>query len=495
VLKRNLLATALLLGLAGPAAADYSAGYTAYVAGNYPTALMEFEAGARAGDARAQYMMGRMYAEGRGTPQDFLQAHAWYNVAAANGYSAAATARDSLGAQMTPSQVSLAQSRALALNPGVATSTDVSGGFSLRQIQQLLNARGFDAGPADGVIGNRTRTAIRAYQANYGLPVTGAPSASLQSHLLANPGVVNTTTTTTIVTAVDPAFVREIQTELRRRGYAVSVNGLVDPSTQAAIRTYQSDAGLPVNGLLTQSLLTSMRGDIAGPVTVDATHLITSIQSELRRRGYEISSLTGRLDASTVSAIQAYQADAGLAVTGQPSQVLLTSLQGAPGTPPVVTDRGLVQQIQAELNAHGYAVGAPDGVLGPRTRDAIRTYQSDANLPITGQPSQTLLASLQTAGGSTGQVTTTSNLVLELEQELARKGYAVGPVDGVLDVQTSGAIRQYQSDARLTVTGEASNALLLNVRTSGVFASTGPQSIVRDITNQIFNQLQDEIGQ
>lgn len=50
-------------------------------------------------------------------------------------------------------------------------------------LQQRLTARGFDTGGADGVIGSNTETAIRAYQANRGLPVTGTPSQALLQSL------------------------------------------------------------------------------------------------------------------------------------------------------------------------------------------------------------------------------------------------------------------------------------------------------------------------
>jgi len=39
--------------------------------------------------------------------------------------------------------------------------------------QIALNARGYDAGPADGVLGNRTRNAIRLFQGDNQVPVTG----------------------------------------------------------------------------------------------------------------------------------------------------------------------------------------------------------------------------------------------------------------------------------------------------------------------------------
>ncbi|TNF23234.1 MAG: lytic murein transglycosylase [Rhodobacteraceae bacterium] len=46
-------------------------------------------------------------------------------------------------------------------------------------LQQRLNARGFDTGTPDGVIGDMTREAIRAFQRRQGLAVTGDPSPAL----------------------------------------------------------------------------------------------------------------------------------------------------------------------------------------------------------------------------------------------------------------------------------------------------------------------------
>lgn len=48
-----------------------------------------------------------------------------------------------------------------------------------QEIQSRLTAQGFDTGGTDGVIGNKTRSAISAWQAQAGLPATGEPSQAL----------------------------------------------------------------------------------------------------------------------------------------------------------------------------------------------------------------------------------------------------------------------------------------------------------------------------
>jgi len=51
------------------------------------------------------------------------------------------------------------------------------------EMQQMLASRGFDVGEPDGVIGSKTRAAVRAYQRAKGLPADGYPSALILKHL------------------------------------------------------------------------------------------------------------------------------------------------------------------------------------------------------------------------------------------------------------------------------------------------------------------------
>ena len=55
-----------------------------------------------------------MYAKGQGVPQDYVQAHKWFNLAAATSTSKpdhdnAVKARDNVAARMTPAQIAEAQ--------------------------------------------------------------------------------------------------------------------------------------------------------------------------------------------------------------------------------------------------------------------------------------------------------------------------------------------------------------------------------------------------
>jgi membrane-bound lytic murein transglycosylase B len=53
----------------------------------------------------------------------------------------------------------------------------------LKGMQQALNEMGFNAGTVDGMLGPRTQTAIRLYQAMNQLPVDGYPAPSVLAHI------------------------------------------------------------------------------------------------------------------------------------------------------------------------------------------------------------------------------------------------------------------------------------------------------------------------
>ena len=58
----------------------------------------------------------------------------------------------------------------------------------VQQLQEALTKRGFDSGPADGVMGPATRDALRRFQRSAGLPPDGYPTPELLERLL-EPGL------------------------------------------------------------------------------------------------------------------------------------------------------------------------------------------------------------------------------------------------------------------------------------------------------------------
>ncbi|MCY4612209.1 MAG: SUMF1/EgtB/PvdO family nonheme iron enzyme [Nitrospira sp.] len=120
-MKRWLLGMVLVvsaLGGVGTACADYEAGQRAWDAGRHSEALQEWQAGAKAGDAKAMLALGRLYVQGLGVPQNYVQAHVWFSLAASRFEAEGLKERDALATRMTAEQVAEAQKMAATWQPG-----------------------------------------------------------------------------------------------------------------------------------------------------------------------------------------------------------------------------------------------------------------------------------------------------------------------------------------------------------------------------------------
>lgn len=478
--KRALLAGGFLLVGTGVSFADYNAGSAAFNAGEYTRAFQEFRQSAYAGNSLAQYMMGRLYAEGRGVGEDKLAAYMWFDLSASNGNSRAIAARDAVAAEMDDDEIDEAQQMAAdwrANRPAIATTqtvpdaTPVSAPYSLRNVQVALNQLGYPVGTPDGVIGPKSRSAIRAFQTDSGLPASGEPSLALYDKLqeaiakrsaLAQPAEPT-------APAVSTAMITEAQTELRRRGYQISaISGTANTETIAAVREYQSDARLPVTGTINEELLRQLRTAQADSDAIYREQ-VKQVQAALNAAGYDAGPPDGALGPKSRAAIARYQSDNELPATGSIDAGLLASLGidvGDSGTASA-SYASTVRETKQQLQAHGYTTGSLSGVLDPDTRDAIRAYQRDAGLDVTGEVSPELLAHLRESEIRYGDEAD-AELAMEIEQELQEHGYSVGAVDGVVDARTREAIRAYQADAGLAITGSVDDPLLAHLQTSDV---------------------------
>lgn len=169
-----------------------------------------------------------------------------------------------------------------------------------------------------------------------------------------------------------------------------------------------------------------------------------------------------------------------VAAAPAPLSVLLPSPVVPPNTPlppasvPMRTDNPgvkarveMVVSVQRELAQRGYYDGALDGLPGPRTEQAIKEFEQNNGLRVTGEPSEPLLNQIRKArhrSEVTGSIPREeeqrqSTQVLGVQRALARLGYGPLKLSGVQDPATRAAIERFERDWGFPVSGEITSKL------------------------------------
>ncbi|MGB3900220.1 MAG: SEL1-like repeat protein, partial [Mesorhizobium sp.] len=163
-----------------------------------------FQAAADLGVKDSQFNLGILAAKGVGMKQNLEEAYKWFSLVADAGDKDAAAKRDEIAHALRPEQLERARAAAKlwkakpideAVNavdipaswqdadPAVTASIDMK--KAVQNIQRILNKNGYEAGGADGVMGEKTKNAIMAFQSDNELPPTGEVDEKLVKALLA----------------------------------------------------------------------------------------------------------------------------------------------------------------------------------------------------------------------------------------------------------------------------------------------------------------------
>lgn len=167
-----------------------------------------FAKAAAHGLADSQFNLGILYENGLGVSKSQTEAYKWFALAANRGDKEAGKRRDLVKLQFEPSVLSKAKqtvrdwkaapvkkaanriykSEAAWAPPGPAAKAEPKSSPQVAKAQKLLNKLGYTAGPADGVMGPKTTSAIKDFQMRSGLDATGSVNLELLSHLEALTG-------------------------------------------------------------------------------------------------------------------------------------------------------------------------------------------------------------------------------------------------------------------------------------------------------------------
>jgi localization factor PodJL len=157
---------------------------------------------AELGVTDSQFNLGILAAKGVGMEQNLEESYKWFALVAKTGDQDAAAKRDEVAKALAPEKLEKARAaaelwRAKPLDPeangtevpeswkdGEETTAAVDMKEVVRNVQLILNESGYDAGSADGIMGEKTRSAIAAFQKAKGFESTGEVTTELVQALL-----------------------------------------------------------------------------------------------------------------------------------------------------------------------------------------------------------------------------------------------------------------------------------------------------------------------
>ena len=364
---------------------------------------------------------------------------------------------------------------------GVLAETTIklgSTGSEVADLQTTLKAMGYYSGDITGHAGEKTVTAIKAFQSRYGLTADGIAGPATLEKIQA----VYSGSTTSSASWVGADTVKEVQTMLKAIGlYSGEITGSIGTKTDAAIRSFQKKYGLTVDGIpgtqtigkLTSVYLQSSTSTSSGVNLSIET--VRSAQTMLKALGYYYGDITGNIGTKTDAAIRSFQSKYGLTVDGIPgtqTMAKLTELYSGTGTLSSASLQlgstgSAVSALQENLSALGFYYGDVTGNYGTLTRAAVLAFQKAKGLTADGIAGTRTLSAIDYAMGISGGSSSgtadssgssfgigdTSATILWMQELLKGLGYYTAECTGHFGNKTQAAVKLFQADHGLTADG------------------------------------------
>jgi peptidoglycan hydrolase-like protein with peptidoglycan-binding domain len=174
--------------------------------------------------------------------------------------------------------------------------------------------------------------------------------------------------------------VQAIQYLLAHHGHPVDPIGVFGPATNTAVRTFQSEHGLTVDGIVGPNtwgaLVVQIRQGDSGPA-------VRALQAELNKKRRLSLAVSGTFDAATDAAVRTFQQHAGIGVDGVAGPVTWRNLVWHYAYPDL--SAGICDQDpDGNGTAANWATGAAWGQLEAAVRAFVSTGQGQVPLGDAG---------------------------------------------------------------------------------------------------------------
>lgn len=152
------------------------------------------------------------------------------------------------------------------------------------------------------------------------------------------------------------------------------IDGKLGPNTKTAIRKYQKEHGLEETGEVTSALVSSMEKSVAAiPTPEPKVEISDADETDYKKSADDPANVIVRKGADEEKPAVAQK---------------LTPPKSDPGPVPTLQTMADVRKLQERLKLAGTYEGEVDGKWGDLTRAAMRGFQENADLEVTGRPNR-----------------------------------------------------------------------------------------------------------
>jgi len=295
--------------------------------------------------------------------------------------------------------------------------------------------------------------------------------------------------------------VKHLQAQLRQVGFfPADITGVYDFHTENAVRRFQKAHGLMIDGIVgikTQQTLENLltQQSMKPPLAEKTFPTVNS-------SGLEVPQLTR---ASTPFAhVKDNSPQAITGSEGKVSAVVTKTIRQNPHSFVKGDEGEQVRVLQERLRVAGFYSGNATGVFGPITEEAVKRFQKAHQLEVDGVVGLATLRKLPPVGVG-GEVTSGTETVKDdyltighrgeavrlLQKYLIQAGYLHGTVNGYFGAYTANAVRRFQGDHDLPVSGIATPATiaqLYSLINTAPCGELGVMEIQRRLQNKGFYQ-------
>lgn len=300
----------------------------------------------------------------------------------------------------------------------------------------------------------------------------------------------------TLQTGMNGKEIEELQKSLVAAGYlARPIDSEYGSTTEKAVSSFQEDKGLPVTGKVDKKTLKAIHESEnkgyrnGGGIVYAKGNLgieIENLQKILYKLGYLNGQVDGVFGNDTFSAIEIFQKDNSIPVSGAIDEMTLMNLEKQKEKLGLMENKNEtylfalgdtgkeIENIQEKLEEFGYLNGSVDGIYGNDTEDAVKKLQEKMGLSISGSIDRETMRALLSIDKNTDEslhkeyimIGDSGEKVANLQNKLILHGYNPGIADGFFGNDTESAVKLFQKNNDLEVTGIADSGVLKKLRKS-----------------------------